>query len=393
MYKLAILCLFLLPPRLSFAQRTPEVLNAVLNKDLIALIQMPQNIPGDEVLDALSTRFDFNNFTYEDLISLQDRAIQSTVIDFLGTMIQEHEIKIMKQLPDLTLEQLVKYENEFPKRQPLVDKYIREYIAPQIPNMTYKELSYIKRVFPELEPEYVEIEIANRASEKHDIMAQHVKEFTKKEWDSTVLVEYSMEMIIWSFFVEGHKTLTNAYSQISLVPDNPYEAVDQYQKLVKACFPLQHLRIKLQEQVNLYCEQVNKARADYATISGQKSGFPRLQYTVPVMSLNSYANSSVFENIRSGRDSFIHSRENINAGSGIITWLTGGIYGLVAKGLGDWLAISGLVDSEYKTRLQYVQEVHDAILYSFSTYTNNLISSFESEMQKNEDAYEKFIKK
>lgn len=201
-----------------------------------------------------------------------------------------------------------------------------------------------------------------------------------------------LEMIAWSYFVEGHNQLTQAYSQIPMAPDDASSAAYQYQSIVSVCLSPSELRKMLQAQVNKYCEQINKARNDYALIAGKKE-YIKFSYKVPVFSINSKVDYSCLYDISKSRQSYLNARESIGQGSSVLGFLVGGLWGLGVQALGEWMNISSLVDSEYKARLSYIKSVHDTIERSFYNNIRYTLNDFDSYMSKNQKEYENAIKK
>ena len=207
------------------------------------------------ILDACSVSEEFSNLGYEDLKDLLSSAIKdSKLSEFLKRKITIKEKAILAEIDKLSIEQIVRYINSYPMRKEFVLDHLSKTLKQNLKQLSLQELLYLQSTLPYFKTTIVEEELKNREQERHSLMAAHIEEFLKNERDMSSQLKYMLESITWTFFIEGHKQLTNAYSKIYMVPDNPSSAASQYQRIVKVCFAPHNLQKLLQAQVDKYCE-------------------------------------------------------------------------------------------------------------------------------------------
>lgn len=376
------------------AQTYDNLCNVINQNDIKSLVEYAARYPDSEkqVVDVLCSLHDISELTYEQLSELSKLHNRDTSLGHLLHRENDRkELEIFSFIEPLTLEEINSYIEKYPERKSLVQRYIDKSIGNSLPNLSYLELNYVSTTMKGYEKSRIKAEIGTRSAEKKELMAQNVNDFLVQEQKSLPRLEYVMEKIIWSFFVEGHKQLVENYSRIPMVPDDAYSAAHQYQELVNVCLSPKTLQKMLQTEVDNYCEQVNKARKDYALIAGVKE-YPKMSYKVPLIALRSNVDYGVLYNIAEARRDFVVSRRDVSQGSGVLGWLTGGLWGLGAKFLGDWYCISDLVDTEYNARKVYVQDVYENLYASFEDYSKKSLSQIKTTLTQNEKSYEKFIK-
>lgn len=365
---------------------------AIMSNDIYYMVTIPKPTDNQErrIIDALCTMSDFKAITYEELLS----ALQNTSSEKIKRILErEKAIKdeeIRKHVASLSLEGIMDYVRTYPNRKVLVEGMLDKVLAPNIESLSYHELIYLKDIIPSFSVQEVEYNLNNRRNEKIKIVEENASAILGKEKKDKAILKYALEKIIWTYFVKAHEELTRAYSQISMVSDNPNEAASQYQKLVKACYNPKYLQSLLQEEIDKYCTQVNASRAEYAKFTGNNN-YPKLSYSVPAPNFQSGASKTCFYKIAGTRQRYVEGRENVNSASGVIGWIFGGIAGVVTKGIGDLMAIDSLVDAEYESRLKYVQDVHDALHKSCVNYSKNVINNLEKTFTNNQNLYEKYL--
>lgn len=346
-----------------------------------------------EALDALCIHFNLNKLSYEEILSLMENTSNAPKLrGYLQKFVSAREQEIREQVDDLSLENLKRYVQHFPNRKFLVDDYLASTLGKSLKDLSFLELAYVNSTLPEFQHTAIESEMSTRMDERHNIMSKNVGKFIQSERKESDQIRYMLELITWSYFVEAHKQLTTAYSQIGMVSDDAYIASSQYQNLMRACFNPTRLQDMLQTQVNKYCEQINKARKDYADMAGKKS-YVKMSYKVPTGSIYTNVYCESLWNIAKARRDFLENRQTSNSISGVAGFFLGGLVGLITKGIGDYVSISSLADDEYEARLQHVQVVHDALRDNFQRYTNDVITGFNNALTKNEKDYENDIKK
>lgn len=385
---------FFISTSMAYSQSFDTLNDALAAKDYNAAVKAVVDDAGESyILDALCTSEEFAALDYEELLILKNSVRNGKALSaFLDNRIENCKIEIYNSINDLTVEQVLKYCESFPERKSLVMQYLDATLYSNLSELNCLELYYLELAAPRTHEINIKDELNNRQEEKQELLASHVQEFLQQEKSTRSQLKYMLELIIWSYFIEGHKSLTNAYADIYMVPDAPLSAVSQYQNLVRRCYTPMVLQKMLQEQINKYCEQVNKARRDYALIAG-KSDYIKCSYTIPAMHINSNANSAPFYEILDARETYVRAQQNISEGTSIIGFFAGSLWGLGLQAIGDWINISELVDAEYGCRKKYVDEVHEKLNKSFSDYASRLIGNIDNYMEKNQKEYETFIRK
>lgn len=373
--------------------QTDPIRDALYHNNFKAVIIMMDEEDEPLVIDALATSEKFQQLSYEEILMLQSLpSVTKNIISLLVDLTKEREMDIYRTLEASSIEDIVKYVQRYPQREKIVWDYIRAVLLPNLGGLSCQDLLYLQSTLPKTELSQVDKELKNRGEEKHQLLAKNVSKFLANEKSQCKQLKYMLEMIAWSFFVEGHNQSTLAYSQIPMAPDNASSAAYQYQNIINVCLSPNQLRSMLQAQVNKYCEQINKARKDYALIAGKKE-YIKFSYKVPLLKINSKVDYSCLYEISNSRQAYINARENISQGSSVLGFLVGGLWGLGMQALGEWMNISSLVDSEYKARLNYVKDVHDSIEKIFYNNIRYTLNDFDSYVSENQKEYENSIKK
>lgn len=363
------------------AQSTQSCQNAIYQQDIRLMLTEANKTPDNEraVIDALCCDFDLGEYSYEQLSSWQ-QIVKSEVISDMIAKVQKHkEAKILNEIRGLTAEEFVAYGLEFPQRRELLSVYADSIFLPHIDELSLKELIYYDDYMSGDFHDKILSEIGSRGEETNALLKQQATDYKNYEKKLTERLKYLIEYNLWTFYVTGHQELNNAYSEIGIVPDDPYLAAEQYQKLVKICFPTQLIRENLQVEVDKYCAEINKARKEYYAAAGEKK-YSKLSYTVPEFSLKSHAAVDPLRGIAEARERYIRNREDVSTGTSVLGWLFGGVVGLVAQGIGDWFAIDGLVSSEFNARKQYMEGVQQELLTSFLYYSNTVITGIDKSL-------------
>lgn len=376
-----------------YGQSASSVNDAIARGDIKSLVSYSLNPELEpQIMDALLTNCSFDNMVYEELEDLRKSAKSGSQTEKLITdAVERSKDQIRNQISELSIENIMKYEEQFPQRKKLIEAYFQEVVSPRLDSLSYLELNYLNTVMPQFEKKRIGSLVFQRVDEKKKLMSSNVHAYTNSETETLPELKYTLEKISWAYFIEAYEQVAQLYSQIPMVPDDPNVAINQYRSLVNSCFSPSLLQKMLQKEVNEYCAQINKARRDYALIAGMKD-YVKFSYTVPNITLHTSTNINNFYNIPSARNQFVQSRQNVSEGSGFVGWLTGGVAGLFVKGLGDWLVISDLVNEEYKIRNGHMKLIHDALFDDFQEYTRNLVNKLEITQSQNQKNYEKTIR-
>ncbi|MDE5787423.1 MAG: hypothetical protein K2H79_02620 [Bacteroidaceae bacterium] len=380
--QICIVGLLTFPQVTAMAQSNDALERAIYERDFIQIFNLANQSSENEifVIDALCNDIDLKEYSYEQLLSYQDISQSSVINRLLSNVITLKEVEILEELSNLTAEQFYNYSIAFPQRQDILRKFFDEVVMPNVKNLSVQELVYYTENLPESYRTVLMAEIESRTGDIADILTQSTTDYKKYESKLSERVKYLLETIIWTYYVEGHKQLNEAYAQIGIVPDDPYAAADQYQRLVTACFPVSHIQRLLQEEVDEFYEELNQAREAYYKTAG-KSTVPKLNYQVPQLTLKANASVDPLREIAAARERFIRNRETVSTGTSVLGWVFGPLTGLITQGIGDWLAIDGLVESEFNARKEYMESVQKCLLTSFANYSNSVVSGFDKSLK------------
>lgn len=373
----------------AFAQND-RLQKAIMTQDLNYMASMSGEGEARRVVDALCTMVDFQNIAYEEILDALRKVKNENIRRILNREKVKKEIDIRRDIATHPLSYAKEYTQKYPSRKLFVDNLVNGVLCPNIESLSFQELVYVNDVMPTLATKEIQAGIAQRHDEKISLLASNAKAIIGQEKKDKAIMKYALEKVIWLYFIEAHKELTNAYSQISMVSEYPAEAASQYQRLVRACYNATYLRSLLQKEVDSYCAQVNASRAAYAAFVGNND-YPKFIYKVPLPKFQSSANSSCLSEIAKSRQQFVEGRKNVNSASGVVGWIFGGLAGVITKGIGDWMAIDGLVSVEYESRLKYVQGVHDSLHKSCVNYCKGVIRDFETSLANNQKEYENYL--
>lgn len=360
----------------SQSQLTDDAKTAIYQKDVYnMLVSSNKSIENEKaIIDAFCYEVDLNEFSYEQLKQWQKYAKSSVISKILGDAISKKVIEIINEIRSLTAEEFKPYYMAYPERQTLLNQFVDKVLIPNISELSLEELVYYDDYLPEEYHSKFADEICTRSNEIRELLGENLPDYRKFENLLADRLKYSIEYIIWTCFVEGHKQLNNAYAQIGFAPDDPQEAAYQYQSLVNACFPTKMVQETIQKEIDNFCTELNKTRMNYFRAYG-KDKYPKLGYKVPQLELNSNASIEPLREISKARERFIRNREDISTGTSVLGWLFGPAVGLISRGIGDWMAIDGLVESEYTARKTYMKGVQKQLLTSFANYSNRIISA------------------
>lgn len=353
----------------------PIIYSEDIREMILYANQNEKNEPA--IIDAFCSDIDLNKYSYEQLISWRDLSKTETLSKYLSQITTRKEIEILNEIRSLTTEELVSYTSVFPKRKAIATQYIEQILLPNIKELSLPELIYFDDYLDAKYHDQILEEINTRPNEINDILKQNRTAYNNFEAEFSYKLKYIIEKTLWTYFVEGHKELNKAYAQIGIVPDDAFSAANQYQRLVNACFPTKRIRETLQNEVDKYCSEINKARQEYSRVAGEKT-YVKVSYKVPEFNLNSNVPYTPLLKISKARQEYIQSREEVSTGTSVIGWIFGGVAGLIAKGIGDWLAVDDLVSAEFSARKSYMEDVQERLISSFASYSNTVITGIDN---------------
>ncbi len=361
---------------------TSEVSKAIYSRNIPLILKEADKSKENEVLvvDAFCSEIDLNDYSYEELKFWKNSVNSLVISELLSDALIQKENEILNEVRGLTAEQFSKYVEMFPHRSELLTDFITTALINNLKDLSVEELVYVDDNLPYAYHDTISAEIGSRSAEIAGILDNNLSRYKQYERALAERMKYMVEEIVWTYFVEGHKALNSAYSEIGIVPDNAYTAAEQYQRLVTACFPVKQIQNRLQNEINRFGEQINSARQDYFIAAGKKS-YPKFSYTVPVMNLNSKASIESLMGIAEAREQFVQSRQNVSTGTSVLGFLFGPAVGLISKGIGDWFVIEDLVSSEFSSRKQYMEDVQKKLLTSFANYSNSITSNIDNSLK------------
>lgn len=357
--------------RAVYRQNIPEMLTAA-------------NVSAENehiVANALCSDIDLGTFSYEQLLLWEPLSKSRTISDMINHAIAKKELEICNDLRGLTAEEYAAYLKAFPKREKVAKRFLSDVLLTHVNDLSILELLYFDDCLPEEYHPILSGEISRRQDEIQKVLSEKVTDYNNYETALAKHFKHILEYTLWSYFVEGHRELNMAYSQIAMTPDDAYEAATQYQRLVDACIPKQRIRRTLQEEVNKFCEAVNQSRSSYFAAMGNDK-FKKLAYKVPEFRMDTAASIAPLFGIAEARERYVRNREDISTGTSVLGWVFGGVVGLLAQGIGDWMAIEGLVDSEYEARKQYMESVQVLLIKGFMAYSNEITKGIDQSLQK-----------
>lgn len=363
-------------------KRNDALEQAIYERNFNKIFEIANQSAENETIaiDALCNEINLDDYSYEQLRSYDDIPKSETINKLFKSALSMKEVAILNELSTLTAEQFYNYSITFPKRKEILQQFFDEVVMPNAKNLSVQELIYYAENLPDSYQGTLMAEIDSRKEEIANVLKQ--KEGSYKHFELVLAnrVKYLLETIIWTYYVEGHKQLNEAYSTIGIVADNPSVAASQYQSLVRACFPVHNIQNALQEEINKFYAELNRAREDYYKTAGSTT-VPKLTYKVPLLNLNSNVSVDPLREIGAARARYVRNREDVSTGTSVIGFLFGTAAGLVAQGIGDWFAIDGLVDSEYNARKKYMESVQKRLITSFSDYSKTVLTGFDKTLR------------
>lgn len=354
---------------------------AIYTQSIPSMLKASKISTEDEraVVDVFCSRIDLSQFSYEQLLEWKNESSSKILSEMFSNALSQKRIEILQDIQKLTAEEFVAYTLKYPKRKEILTQYVQEIFLPNLGQLSLLELMYFDDYLPQEFHEPIAREIKKRDDEIRNILIQNESDYYTYEKKLKERLKYLIEYNLWTFFVNGHQELNEAYSQIGIVPDNAYLAAEQYQHLVKICFPANKIRELLQAEVDKYCKEINKAREDYYKLSG-KEKYQKVSYKVPQFSLNTNVSVGPLWEVGEARERFIRNRENISTGTSVLGFFLGDLVGLIAQGIGDWMAIDGLVSSEYEARKKYMENVQESLIINFTNYADNIVKGIDKSL-------------
>ncbi len=365
----------------AIAALTKEAQQAIYRQNIPQML-VAANITADNekaVIDALCNDYNFDDYSYEQLISWAPITSSGVISRMIAEAINRKEVVILNEMRNFNAAEFVAYTYAFPERKRICDAYLREIFLPNVKNLSLKELVYFDDYLPSQYHQQIASEIDTRDKEVASILHKNASDYKNLEKQLLERLKFIIENNLWSCFVNGHKELNKAYAQIGIVPDNSYIAAEQYQRLVGICFPTNSIRESIQGEVDKFCAQINTARQEYNKAAGN-SGYSKMSYKVPEFRIYSAASSAPLNGIADARERYIRNREDISTGTSVLGWLFGGVVGLVAQGIGDWMAVDDLVESEFNARKKYMEGVQEQLINSFANYSNTIVNGLEKSL-------------
>lgn len=377
------------------AQTSMDILSAQSEQNVSELIAKYNTSSLEDkkaIEDVLCASINYNDFTYEEIVTLQEQCKDKSLLVFFNELKIQKEIEIIDYIKNLTTEQINIYVGHFPKRKDIVYGYLGYIVHNSRNDLSFLELNYINNTLPSIWTTQLSEERKGRTQEKKELMSKSVEEFCKEETSLISKLYYNLEKKTWQYLNQRYRDAAARYSQIGIVPDNVSAMEKQYRKIVNSYVNGDNLRKILQQEANSYCETINKARADYALIANQ-TDYAKLSISIPKIDLQYSASTKSLQKVSDARTAFQDSREFNSTAASLASWFISGFVAQGLRGLADMSAVEDLANAEIEARKSYMKDVYDALQPKVNTVISSIHKSIDNYIISNQNEFKNGIKK
>lgn len=376
------------------AQDNKQILNAQNKQDVAALLSYYRSSAEDNkklIKDILFSGINYDDFTYEEILSWSEKSKNTDLANFFDEILIFKEVEMIKDLGDLTPEQINVYNEHFPKRKRFVEQYLKYCIGNNIQELPFLELMYLNNVLPNIYYSELNAEKNSRGEEIHQLLANTVDDYCTAESRLINQLYYNIESKIWEYVCYRYQDVAKRYSRIGMVPDNLSSAESQYRSIVKSYLSSEQLRKSLQKDADAYCETINKARAEYARIAGLNY-YTRLQITIPAINLSYNVSNRNLNRIMAARQDYKESLQTHSTVAGVASWFSGKFLAQGIRGLFDLGSVSDLADQEFSARKAYMSDVYDEIKQNVTLSISSMHNTINNYVKTNQNEFKNGIK-
>ena len=383
-------------PLLTFAQTDLIVRDHLSKDDYTGLVDYYNNHSEarSEIEDAFDYFVDWQTMTYERVhdLNLHCTSEGNTPLKALfQRVLKQKEIAVVKEVAELTAEQMCIYLANYPKRVKIVETYFNNALNYSLDSLTYEELLYVQTNFHENK------EVDRQMKQRHIEGAIHIKNavetYCKLEASYTDRLLFILKYRAWQYLVSRHKTAVNYYSKVGIVDDHAKSIVNQYNGIIHSCFSADDLNKQLSKDISAYVTAINNARTHFAAMAELPDDFPKAEIKLP--SIGNFpirSNMDIANRIPAARKDFVSSRKTAGTIASVASWFIGGIASAIGKGLYDIYAVDDLAETEYNTRRDYIADVCNQLQSIFQDYYNTLDTSILKQISDNQNSFRNYVK-
>lgn len=368
-----------------------EVNKAYLQQDIVSLIRCSKTYPEQQtrIEDYLFTEFDYNNYTYEQILDFCNQASDNPSLfsGFEGIR-KEKEIEILSSISELTVEQLVSYVKQFSKRRAVVDLYAKSIIEPRLDSLSYFELSYLERKSGlACVPKIGRIK-KGKKDEVRTALQKELDEYCANEEVQLDKLVYMMKYRAFSYVHLAFREIAQKYSKLD-VPEYPDDMLRQVNDIINSHFRVSDINGLMQQVATNYCKAINRNRDLYLRqIECRTSAGLNLRIA-PLQPFGYQTNIGYFREISRMRNKLVETKENSSSVSSTVGYFTD--WAGVGRALYDYAAVSEEASQEVKLRKSYLLAVMASIEETIEQKFEKTETMIRNDYKINQKTFKEYV--
>lgn len=378
-----------------FAQNRDIIRNEITKGDLDALISLYNNNPSlsSEIEDAIDGYLNWDYFTYEQVKTAYSKCIDNNNLKKeLERVKIDKECDIYNYLSTITPEQLVLYSQLFPGRKELINHFLNDILYKDLERNSYSDLISLETELKGLEISKLRKELQIRENEKAPMIRKKIDNYAKYEMDYRNRLLFVLRYRSWQYFIVRYKNVAKIYSQIGIVPGDPYLMASQFNNIIQFCFSKDDFKKQLKKDVDAYNKAINGARSEFVSMAGIKD-YVKSDIKVPnIGNFMTKPNLPIASKISDARQNFESSRSTASAVAGVATLFVGSTISSIGKGLYDLSAVSDLAQAEMQIRREYMRDAYNQLHKVFESYYRTIDKEITNQITSNNQKFKNYVK-
>ena len=375
------------------AQVSENTIIALRNNDIGKLYSIYRSNVNERVAieNFLCTVVDWDKITYEELMDVSCVEDSSYFSYLTKYYMAEKENSFLKSVTKLSAEGLGEYIEKYPRRLPVIYKYLQSVLFEDLYSLSYEELDYLYREFKyPYKAEVVENYTA-RVEEGYAYARSNIDEYCDIEQECSDRLILVVKASAYQYLYTRFQAVADSYSQIGLVPDDSYSITRQFQRIVEAYFVPEDFYRQIQDEVEKYNVAIDSARLEYVKDCNLKS-IVKSNIKIPQIDNFHYEDDyGPVNRIPSGRMEFKESQEAKKQLASVASWFVGSFWANVGKGVIDVLTMDNLAISEIAAREEFMRAVYNQLEQKIADYCNELEENINKQITENQSEFKKHV--
>ncbi len=373
----------------TYGQSSIDVLQAQYNNDITALLNYcnsrDKNI-ADEAYKALYVYSDLTDLSLNDIVKYHDLTkYNPTLRPLFDEKYEDVKQNLYAKYKYKTVKDVINEANYYPEKRELVNEFLKTNIGDHLDELSYDELTYLRHEVPGYMSYAVQSERDGRTVEKQMIAKSNANHYCDLEKEHIDNLYYVFEKSVMEYLYLNYGKVIVAYANTAL-PETTDEMESQYKSLVKAEVSDAKFKSFMQNELDKFCAEINKARSSYAHQCG-KSNYVKLALKMPDVKLSNYSVST--ESLLKIVDERKSYKENTKTADWIATgasvvasFFDGGFLSNALITGAKHLVTSSLADDMAENVLEARKEYLSKVLKSLEENTENQFSTVENSLKQ-----------